>query len=249
MNIKQEIKTGYSNIVFQNNLNAEQQRNSVCLPIFNPIKQKYPTFQGYIDEANLGLGCGFPFEYVNFSEKDTVLDLGCASGIDCFIMASKISSNGMVIGIDITENLIEKATAIANKNNIKNVQFNTSDIENLRFKDDNFDIITSNGVFSLLPNLQNAFNEIHRVLKPNGQFCFSDINKKGKFGQENYTKLKEFTGCLNGIRYQQLYVDYLENAGFSSIEIVDERPIILPDNLLENYTENLAFITTFKIKK
>ena len=249
MNIKEIVQKEYSEIVIQNNFNAEQQQNNVCLPIFHPIKPIYPTFKGYIDEANLGLGCGFPFEYISFSKNDKILDLGCAAGIDCFIMASKISENGLITGIDLTQSLIDKANAIAKNNNIKNVQFIQGDIEKLPFQKESIDHITSNGVFSLLPNLSLVFDEIFRVLKPNGQFCFSDINKKGKFGPEKYSKVKAFTGCLNGIRYQKLYLDYLKNAGFSSIEIVAERPVILPNELFENQVEQQLFISTFKIIK
>lgn len=249
MKIKQDIQKGYTEIVNQNNLNREEQRNSVCFPIFNPIEAIYPTFKGYIEDANLGLGCGFPFEYVTFSPNDKVLDLGCASGIDCFIMASRISNNGLVTGIDLTESLITKATTIAEKYAVNNVRFFQGDIENLHFDDKSIDSITSNGVFSLLPKLSVCFNEIYRILKADGQFCFSDINKKGKFGPEIYIKVKEFTGCLNGIRYQQLYIDYLKESGFSTIEIVNERPVVLPKELVSNDNEHLLFITTFKIKK
>lgn len=247
--LKVTIQNGYNEVVFQNKLNSEKQKESVCGPIFNPIREKYSEFRGYIEDANLGLGCGFPFEFISYDDDDKIVDLGCAAGIDCFIMADRITNKGSVTGIDLTESLIIKANSIANKYRIKNIEFICGDIEKLSFENETIDTITSNGVFSLLPNLMHTFEEVFRILKNNGQFCFSDINKKGKFGPELYPQIKEFTGCLNGIRYQKLYIDYLLKAGFSSIEIVNERPVILPKELRSADQENILFITTFKIKK
>mgnify|MGYP000206094923 CR=1 FL=1 len=151
------------------------------LDLMGILKDLYPTFDGYKEESDLGLGCGFPFQFIDFSEQDSILDLGCATGVDCFIMAAKIKAHSHITGIDLTQGLINTANTIAKKNKINTLHFLKADIECMPFGDNSKNIITSNGVFSLVPNLTIAFSMIYRVLQSGGQFCFSDINKKADF--------------------------------------------------------------------
>lgn len=249
MDVKEEVQNGYDAVLYQNNLNPKKQKQEVCNAIFDPIKNIYPTFDGYLAESDLGLGCGFPFQFINLSDKDAILDLGCATGIDCFIMAAKMSNESDIVGVDLTESLIIKANEIVKKNNIKNVNFLQADIENLAFENHSKNIITSNGVLSLVPNLTKAFASIYDVLKPGGQFCFSDINKKTDFTATDYQKIKEYTGCLNGIRKQDTYLNILEQSGFKKIEIVSERIVELSKNFISVEKESQLYITTFKMTK
>ncbi|MBT0607440.1 methyltransferase domain-containing protein [Aequorivita echinoideorum] len=250
MDLKKQIDSEYSEIVILNNEKGRAiQTSYVCSPIFNPIKDKYPTFEGYEEASDLGLGCGFPFVHANIKAGNTVVDLGCAAGIDSFIIRKIVGETGKVIGFDLTKSLIDRASKIALEKDFKNIEFHQGDIENLPLKNNSVDSVTSNGVFSLLPNLDKAFDEVYRILKKDGTFSMSDINKKSNFSESSYIKVKQFTGCINGIRYQDFYLDKMRKAGFSTIEIAEERVLTLPKNIANEDEQQSLFITNFVIKK
>ncbi|PKP50314.1 MAG: arsenite S-adenosylmethyltransferase [Bacteroidetes bacterium HGW-Bacteroidetes-12] len=250
--LKETIQKEYAAIIFnQEKIGVENQRKSVCKGIYHPIQHKYLLKKGYIDEANLGLGCGFPFDYISFKKNNFVLDLGCAAGIDCFIVSHQLGNVGKIIGIDITKELITKAAKIAEKNKIKNTEFVLGDIELMPFKNHYFDYVISNGVFSLVSSIQQTFSETFRVLKKTGVFCFSDIATKKEYDVELIEKIKQYTGCLNGILFIDNYVKALENVGFSSITVLEERKVdLFLDEMTTITTESEIYIFTIKaIKK
>jgi len=229
--IKQKIKSEYNEIVDLNEREgAEIQKSYVCPGIFDPIRDTYKIFSGYHNEADFGLGCGFPFQHANIQKGHTVVDLGCAAGIDSFITAALVGPKGRLIGIDITPKLIAKAKEIALKYKVNQAEFHCADIEKLPLADQMADAVISNGVFSLLPDLDKAFANAFRILKKDGIFCISDIARKQNFDIETYEKVKKYTGCLNGIRQVETYLDRMKNVGFD-VKIVKERPVAMPTDL------------------
>lgn len=232
--IKKEIVSAYDLIAeHAKTSGSKSQREKICSAIFEPIAELYTTFPGYKDEANLGLGCGFPFNFIDIKPGDICLDLGCASGVDSFIMQNAVGDSGMVYGLDITPTLTDRATQIAQQYQLKNIKFITGDIEHLPFEDNSIDKITSNGVFSLLPNISKAFSEMFRVMKPGGKFCIADITQQGNYLPSVEKIIYEFTGCLNGIRHKEFYIQEMLNAGFVNVEVKQKRTIILPESLID----------------
>jgi len=183
---------------------------------------------GYSDEdikmgegANLGLGCGNPVAISKIKEGDTVLDLGCGAGFDCFLASKKVGETGKVIGIDMTKEMIEKARTNAEKLGIKNVEFVLGEIEKLPIQDNSIDIIISNCVINLTPDKTKTFEEAYRVLKTGGRIYLSDIVLLGELSEEQKNDKDLLSGCVAGALQKEDYISKIKNAGFS-VNILSE---------------------------
>jgi ubiquinone/menaquinone biosynthesis C-methylase UbiE len=115
------------------------------------------------------VGCGNPTKFAHIKGGDIVVDLGSGAGIDAFLAANIVKDSGKVIGIDMTERMLEKARQNAEKNRYKNVEFRQGNIEKrIPVGDNSADVVISNCVINLTSNKVNTFKEIYRTLKPNG---------------------------------------------------------------------------------
>ena len=196
------------------------------------IGDAYDGVEGYVAEADLGLGCGLPTEVANLQEGDAVLDLGAGAGLDAFVARSIVGEAGRVIGVDMTPEMIAKARANAERLGYDNVSFFLGEIEALPVDDSTVDVVISNCVLNLVPDKDQAFREMYRVLRPGGHFCVSDVVATGSIPPALKRSAELYAGCVAGVIEQRDYLAKLRAAGFADVRIVREKPIDLPDEVL-----------------
>jgi SAM-dependent methyltransferase len=145
-------------------------------------------------EANLGLGCGNPLSIAELRPGEVVLDLGSGAGFDAFLAAKKVGTSGKVIGMDMTLEMVQKATENADKLEISNVEFRQGKIEALPVSDNSVDVVISNCVINLSPDKSAVFGEIYRTLKPGGRIIISDVLRSGEIPEELRNNPAAYTG-------------------------------------------------------
>ncbi|MCW4005979.1 MAG: arsenite methyltransferase [Candidatus Bathyarchaeota archaeon] len=169
-----------------------------------------------VPEANLGLGCGNPTALANLKEGDVVLDLGSGAGFDSFLASKKVGKTGKVIGVDMTEEMIDKARILARANDYTNVTFRLGDIEKLPVEDESVDVVISNCVINLAPDKLKVFQEAYRVLKRGGNMYVSDIVLLDELTQEQKNDENLLCGCVAGALQKQDYLNKIKQAGFTT---------------------------------
>ena len=203
----------------------------------NQTVQKQSGQIGYSQEeisqvpagSNLGLGCGNPIAIASLKEGEVVLDLGSGAGFDAFLASPNVGKAGKVIGVDITDEMLEKARENAKKGNYTNVEFRKGDIENLPVDDNSVDAIISNCVINLAPDKEKVFKEAYRVLKIGGRLMISDVVLTKPLPEDLKNNKDLLVGCVSGAILKQDYLDLLTKAGFSNITIHKESPAFLPE--------------------
>ena len=174
------------------------------------------------EASNMGLGCGNPVALASLKEGETVLDLGSGGGLDIFLAAKKVGVKGKAIGVDMTEEMIQKARATASKYGYENVEFRLGEIENLPFEDNSVDVVISNCVINLSPDKEKVFREVYRVLKPSGRIMISDLVTEGELPEEVRKSFDAWAGCVAGALEKGEYLDTIRRAGFKNVKIVSE---------------------------
>jgi arsenite methyltransferase len=216
--VKKIVKDRYSKI-------AEKKSCSCCGEV---DEKEIARSIGYSDEelelagdANLGLGCGNPIALANLREGDVVLDLGSGAGFDCFLAARKVGESGRVIGVDMTQEMIDKAEELAKKYGFKNVEFRLGDIEKLPVDNGAVDVVISNCVINLAADKLKVFKEAFRVLKPDGKMYVSDIVLLEELTEDQRNDDELIAGCVGGALLKEDYLKLICDAGFK-YNILDE---------------------------
>jgi ubiquinone/menaquinone biosynthesis C-methylase UbiE len=173
----------------------------------------------------LGVGCGAPVTFANLQKGETVVDLGSGAGIDVFLSAKKVGNEGRIIGIDMTDEMLERARINAKEHGYINVEFRKGDIEQRIPVDDNsVDVVISNCVINLTVNKVDAFKEIHRVLKPggNGRMVISDLITDAEIAPTD-ADAQMWSSCIDGALRKEHYIESIRQAGFQNIEVLSEQ--------------------------
>ncbi|MDX1545654.1 MAG: arsenite methyltransferase [Rhodothermales bacterium] len=199
---------------------------------FSMIGDAYDAVEGYVAEADLSLGCGLPTEHARLRAGQTVLDLGSGAGLDAFVARRIVGEAGRVIGVDFTPAMVAKARANAEALGFGNVTFVEGDIEALPLEAAAVDVVISNCVLNLVPDKARAFAEMHRVLRPGGHFCISDVVYEGTMPEAVRRSAELYAGCVAGAMERSAYLAALDATGFRNVEVVRERAVEIPAGVL-----------------
>lgn len=239
--LKALVREKYAEIARQS---REQNLSSCCgaggcsTVDYTIFSDEYGHLEGYNPDADLGLGCGLPTEFADIRPGDTVVDLGSGAGNDCFVARSLTGPQGRVIGLDMTEAMIEKARANADKLGFANVSFRLGDIENMPIGGNTADVVVSNCVLNLVPDKRRAFAEILRILKPGGHFSISDVVVEGVLPAGLREAAEMYAGCVSGAISREEYLGIIREAGFEAIVVQKSKSISLPDDILSAYLDS-----------
>ena len=238
--LKDIVRSKYDQIAQQSKTENESSccgsGPSVCCgEDYSMFNDDYSNVEGYNADADLGLGCGIPTDFAGLREGQTVLDLGSGAGNDCFVARSIVGESGFVYGIDFSEEMLQKAEANLQKMGYENMQFVKGDIDNMPFGGDMMDVVLSNCVLNLVPDKQKAFEEMHRILKPGGHFCVSDVVLLGELPDSLKQDAEMYAGCVSGALPKEEYLKAIETAGFKEVLIHKQKEIIIPDEILLKY--------------
>ncbi|MDL5361471.1 arsenite methyltransferase [Halalkalicoccus sp. NIPERK01] len=170
-------------------------------------------------EANLGLDCGNPTAIADLRPGETVLDLGSGGGFDCFLAGQRVGSEGSVIGVDMTPEMVEKARENAAKNDTENVAFRLGEIEHLPVADESVDVIISNCVINLSTDKPGVFEEARRVLRSGGRLAVSDVVLTADLPGELRADPDSISACVAGASTIEALESMLSDAGFEDVGI------------------------------
>jgi SAM-dependent methyltransferase len=239
--LKELVKEKYGEIALQDktvNSTSCCGSGSCCTDVL--MADDYSKLEGYVEDADLGLGCGLPTEFAKIKKGDVVIDLGSGAGNDAFIAANETGPEGKVIGIDFTPAMIEKARYNAAVRGVQHVEFIQGDIENMPIPSTIADVIVSNCVLNLVPDKNAVIKEMFRVLKFGGHFSISDIVLEGTLPASIREAAEMYAGCVSGAISKTEYLGLIEKNGFTNISIQKEKRINLPDEILANYLSPAA---------
>jgi arsenite methyltransferase len=225
-NIKRTIRRNYGKIALE-----ESSEGACCAPgcCSSPSPAKAAADVGYdaselgsVPEASvLGVGCGAPVKFAGLQKGETVVDLGSGAGIDVFLSANKVGRSGRVIGIDMTEEMLERARRNAKEGGYANIEFKKGDIEKrIPVDSDSIDAVVSNCVINLTSDKVKAFKEIRRILKSGGRMVISDLVADRK---ADSIDPEMWSSCIDGAMAKSDYLASIKKAGFKDADVLEER--------------------------
>ncbi len=221
--LREQVSEAYANALKQ----AQDHGGGGCCSNAVPVGVAAQT-AGYTDEekasfgdaAQSSFGCGNPLAFAGVEEGQTVLDLGSGAGFDLLIASSKVGKHGKVIGVDMTDEMLEAARENAKRAGADNVELRKGPIEKLPVEDGSVDWVISNCVINLSPEKDKVFAEIARVLKPGGHFSVSDIVAE-ELPQSLREAAASYSACIGGAISEGEYLGGLEAAGLNNLEVTE----------------------------
>jgi len=196
-----------------------------------PVGKAFALKLGYPEEMldklpnplyNSFTGANNPQPFVELKEEEIVLDLGCGAGLDLYFYAMVVGAKGKVYGLDISEDMVNKAKTNMELVRIKNVEIKCGRSDNLPFQDNFFDVVASNGIYNLSPDKEKVMREVFRVLKPGGRTVFCEIVLKEPLTEDERKNIDDWFRCIGGALPEREFLALLEKTRFRNIEIISK---------------------------
>ena len=159
-------------------------------------------------------GVGYHLDLAALEPGESVLDLGSGSGTDVFCAAVTVGPGGRAVGVDFTDEQLDKARRLAARDGFAQAEFIEASIDDLPFRDGTFDAVISNGVINLSPVKDRVFAEAARVLKAGGRFALSDIVSGKPLKERTRRNVDLWAACIAGAIPRASYRRAMEDAGF-----------------------------------
>lgn len=199
------------------------------------------------ENANLGVGCGNPSAFLKMKPGETVVDLGSGAGFDAFIVSKIVGPQGKIIGIDLSDDMLQLARKNALQGDYQNAEFMKGDIEALPIEDGITDHIISNCVINLSLHKDKVYNEAYRVLKKGGRLSVSDIVLEKELPDFVKNSLAGHVACVSGAEQLEDYLKYVEEAGFSNIQVESKSQFPLELMLTDPQIMKIAKLMNFSL--
>lgn len=222
--IRKSVSEAYAKAISAAAPSCCQTAKSCCTPDTAPgsvaeLRQYGKTdIQSHPAAAATSFGCGNPLAFSGVRQGDTVLDLGSGAGFDLLLAGDKVGREGRVIGIDMTDEMINRARQNIKAAGATNVEVRKGLIENLPVKSSSVDWVISNCVINLSPEKSKVFKEIYRVLKPGGHISISDI-VADELPDEIRDNKGLYNSCVAGAVSEDDYIAGLTEAGLCNIQV------------------------------
>lgn len=182
------------------------------------IDKRYST----LAESSCCLSCGGAINYSEPSAGEICVDLGSGRGTDVLRLAEYVGETGFVYGIDISDGMLLKARATAERLGVKNVKFIQSPLENILLDDSCADLVISNCTINHSSDKLKVWKEVFRILKKGGRFVVSDIYSVNPVPDKYRNDPVAVAECWAGAVTRDDYLQHLEKAGFDSVRILEE---------------------------
>jgi arsenite methyltransferase len=164
-------------------------------------------------------GVGHHLDLAGLRPGDEVIDLGSGSGTDVFCAAVLVGRSGRVVGVDITDEQLDKAARLRDREGFTNVELVEAHIEELPFDDASFDAVLSNGVINLSPVKNRVFAEAARVLRPGGRLAIADIVSGRALKERTRRNVELWAACIAGAIPRSRYLEAIEAQGLQVKEV------------------------------
>jgi len=215
--IRESVKQAYSSLAQNSDLSCCDSSRSEKLQRYGYSEAELRTLPESV--IVMSDGCGNPTGLAKIRPRDVVLDLGSGGGIDVFLASKKVGPNGRVIGLDMTEEMVNRAQSNAVKHGFSNVEFKLGMIENIPLEHDSVDMIMSNCVICLSTDKERVFREMFRVLRPGGQLAIADEVALRPFSDTEKADPAKWCSCITGAETEEAYSGMLSNVGFRDVYV------------------------------
>lgn len=159
-------------------------------------------------------GAGNPQAFVDAKPGEALLDLGCGAGLDLYLYAQKVGPSGRLIGLDLSQAMLDKARINLAAQGITNVDWLHASADAIPLPDNSVDLVTANGVYNLSPDKDAVMKEVARVLKPGGRTIFAEIVLKGELPHDVRCQIDDWFRCIGGALVDRDFLGRMIAHGF-----------------------------------